>query len=72
MNHWIANMTTDAENADGLTLPTTNVASSEQQGLMTSYVGISNTRNKRNEIGGTNKIRPQGTHKAIITSPNLG
>jgi hypothetical protein len=39
-------MTADAANADGLTLPTTNVASSEQQGLTIWYVRISNKRNE--------------------------
>ncbi len=39
-------MITDAEIADGLTLPTINVASSERQGLMIWCAGISNTQNK--------------------------
>lgn len=44
------NMTAAAENADGLTLPMTNVASSDQRGLTTWYVEISNMRNKTRDI----------------------
>lgn len=43
-------MTAAAENADGLTLPMTNVASSDQRGLTTWYVEISNMRNKTRDI----------------------
>jgi len=40
-------MTADAENAVGLILLTTNVASSEQQGLMTWCAAFLNKLNKR-------------------------
>jgi hypothetical protein len=54
-------MTADAENADGLTLPTTNVASSEQQGLTIWYVRISNKRSR---------VKERSFNLPLLVNPN--